>query len=69
MFFVDISDDISGVFCRTPGLKVVGEPLAPALHLQLENSTGSRTDDLKLLRAIVDYVRYNSRSPITSQLS
>ncbi|KTG31907.1 hypothetical protein cypCar_00016845 [Cyprinus carpio] len=42
-------------FCRTPGLKVVGEPLAPALHLQLENSTGSRTNDLKLLRAIVDY--------------
>uniref|UniRef100_A0A8C1TDR0 Serine palmitoyltransferase 1 n=1 Tax=Cyprinus carpio TaxID=7962 RepID=A0A8C1TDR0_CYPCA len=39
----------------TPGLKVVGEPLAPALHLQLENSTGSRTNDLKLLRAIVDY--------------
>uniref|UniRef100_A0A8C1H329 Serine palmitoyltransferase 1 n=1 Tax=Cyprinus carpio carpio TaxID=630221 RepID=A0A8C1H329_CYPCA len=39
----------------TPGLKVVGEPLAPALHLQLENSSGSRTDDLKLLRAIVDY--------------
>uniref|UniRef100_A0A671P154 Serine palmitoyltransferase 1 n=1 Tax=Sinocyclocheilus anshuiensis TaxID=1608454 RepID=A0A671P154_9TELE len=39
----------------TPGLKVAGEPLAPALHLQLENSTGSRTNDLKLLRAIVDY--------------
>ncbi|RXN11807.1 serine palmitoyltransferase 1 [Labeo rohita] len=39
----------------TPGLKVVGEPFAPALHLQLENSTGSRTNDLKLLRAIVDY--------------
>ncbi|XP_026128971.1 serine palmitoyltransferase 1 [Carassius auratus] len=39
----------------TPGLKVIGEPLAPALHLQLENSSGSRTDDLKLLRAIVDY--------------
>uniref|UniRef100_A0A671P148 Serine palmitoyltransferase 1 n=1 Tax=Sinocyclocheilus anshuiensis TaxID=1608454 RepID=A0A671P148_9TELE len=33
----------------TPGLKVAGEPLAPALHLQLENSTGSRTNDLKLL--------------------
>ncbi|XP_016097361.1 serine palmitoyltransferase 1-like [Sinocyclocheilus grahami] len=39
----------------TPGLKVAGEPLAPALHLLLENSTGSRTNDLKLLRAIVDY--------------
>ncbi|KAA0703683.1 Serine palmitoyltransferase 1 [Triplophysa tibetana] len=39
----------------TAGLKVVGENFAPALHLQLENSTGSRENDLKLLRAIVDY--------------
>lgn len=39
----------------TAGLKVVGESFAPALHLQLENSTGSRVNDLKLLRAIVDY--------------
>ncbi|XP_077099419.1 serine palmitoyltransferase 1 isoform X2 [Siphateles boraxobius] len=39
----------------TPGLKVVGESFAPALHLQLENSTGSRANDLKLLRTIVDY--------------
>uniref|UniRef100_A0A672MN59 Serine palmitoyltransferase 1 n=1 Tax=Sinocyclocheilus grahami TaxID=75366 RepID=A0A672MN59_SINGR len=46
---------IYGGFCRTPGLKTVGEPLTPALHLLLENSTGSRTNDLKLLRAIVDY--------------
>ncbi|XP_057177886.1 serine palmitoyltransferase 1 [Triplophysa rosa] len=39
----------------TAGLKVVGESFAPALHLQLENSTGSRENDLKLLREIVDY--------------
>ncbi|XP_056592620.1 serine palmitoyltransferase 1 [Triplophysa dalaica] len=39
----------------TAGLKVVGESFAPALHLQLENSTGSRENDLKLLRAIVEY--------------
>ncbi|XP_051539270.1 serine palmitoyltransferase 1-like isoform X2 [Myxocyprinus asiaticus] len=39
----------------TPGLKVAGESFAPALHLQLENSTGSRENDLKLLRTIVDY--------------
>ncbi|XP_031433185.1 serine palmitoyltransferase 1 isoform X2 [Clupea harengus] len=39
----------------TPGLKVVGEPFAPALHLQLEKSTGSRDGDVKTLRSIVDY--------------
>ncbi|KAF5895910.1 serine palmitoyltransferase 1 [Clarias magur] len=38
-----------------PGLKVVGESFAPALHLQLENSTGSRESDMKTLRFIVDY--------------
>ncbi|XP_051541016.1 serine palmitoyltransferase 1-like isoform X2 [Myxocyprinus asiaticus] len=43
------------IYCRTPGLKVVGVPSAPALHLQLENSTGSRENDLKLLRTIVEY--------------
>ncbi|NP_001413393.1 serine palmitoyltransferase 1 isoform 3 [Mus musculus] len=36
------------------GLKVVGESLSPALHLQLEESTGSREKDVKLLQAIVD---------------
>ncbi|KAL2100238.1 hypothetical protein ACEWY4_004632 [Coilia grayii] len=39
----------------TPGLKVVGESFAPALHLQLEKSTGSRDSDVKTLRSIVDY--------------
>uniref|UniRef100_A0A3Q2FWG6 Serine palmitoyltransferase 1 n=1 Tax=Cyprinodon variegatus TaxID=28743 RepID=A0A3Q2FWG6_CYPVA len=39
-----------------PGLRLVGEPFAPALHLQLEKSSGSRTSDLQLLRSIVDYV-------------
>ncbi|XP_015258752.1 PREDICTED: serine palmitoyltransferase 1 [Cyprinodon variegatus] len=38
-----------------PGLRLVGEPFAPALHLQLEKSSGSRTSDLQLLRSIVDY--------------
>ncbi|XP_052464561.1 serine palmitoyltransferase 1 isoform X1 [Carassius gibelio] len=66
---LDIMEEDPGIFrllqdkCKhvhkalqgTPGLKLVGEPLAPALHLQLENSSGSRTEDLKLLRAIVDY--------------
>ncbi|XP_014833586.1 PREDICTED: serine palmitoyltransferase 1-like [Poecilia mexicana] len=38
-----------------PGLKLVGEPFAPALHLQLEKSSGSRSSDMQLLRSIVDY--------------
>ncbi|XP_066507011.1 serine palmitoyltransferase 1 [Hoplias malabaricus] len=38
-----------------PGLKVVGEELAPALHLQLEHSTGSRESDVRTLRSIIDY--------------
>lgn len=41
---------------RVPGLKLVGEPLAPALHLQLERSSGSRDSDMQLLRNIVDHV-------------
>ncbi|XP_062340421.1 serine palmitoyltransferase 1 isoform X2 [Osmerus eperlanus] len=39
----------------TPGLKVVGKSFAPALHLQLERSSGSRETDVKTLRNIVDY--------------
>ncbi|XP_023602775.1 serine palmitoyltransferase 1 isoform X3 [Myotis lucifugus] len=35
------------------GLKVVGEALSPAFHLQLEASTGSREQDAKLLQEIV----------------
>ncbi|KAI3362262.1 hypothetical protein L3Q82_012228 [Scortum barcoo] len=38
-----------------PGLKLVGVPFAPALHLQLERSSGSRDSDMQLLRSIVDY--------------
>uniref|UniRef100_A0A8C9TNV0 Serine palmitoyltransferase 1 n=2 Tax=Scleropages formosus TaxID=113540 RepID=A0A8C9TNV0_SCLFO len=38
-----------------PGLKVVGESFTPALHLQLETSTGSRDSDMKTLRTIVEY--------------
>ncbi|KAL6472881.1 hypothetical protein MHYP_G00190690 [Metynnis hypsauchen] len=38
-----------------PGLKVVGEAFAPALHLQLEHSTGSRESDVRILRSIIDY--------------
>ncbi|XP_052012787.1 serine palmitoyltransferase 1 [Apodemus sylvaticus] len=37
------------------GLKLVGESLSPALHLQLEESTGSREKDMKLLQKIVDH--------------
>ncbi|XP_046870720.1 serine palmitoyltransferase 1 isoform X2 [Hypomesus transpacificus] len=39
----------------TPGLKVVGMSFAPALHLQLERSSGSRETDVETLRKIVDY--------------
>ncbi|KAJ8007434.1 hypothetical protein DPEC_G00117460 [Dallia pectoralis] len=39
----------------TPGIKVVGESYVPALHLQLESSSGSRETDVKRLRQIVDY--------------
>lgn len=42
---------------RIPGLRVVGESLSPALHLQLEESSGSREGDMRLLKEIVDYVR------------
>uniref|UniRef100_A0AAY5EGN1 Serine palmitoyltransferase 1 n=1 Tax=Electrophorus electricus TaxID=8005 RepID=A0AAY5EGN1_ELEEL len=38
-----------------PGLKVVGEVFAPALHLQLEQSTGSRESDIRTLRGVIDY--------------
>ncbi|XP_066113597.1 serine palmitoyltransferase 1 isoform X1 [Saccopteryx bilineata] len=36
------------------GLKVVGEAVSPAFHLQLEESTGSREEDVKLLQEIVN---------------
>uniref|UniRef100_A0A2K5RLV0 Serine palmitoyltransferase 1 n=2 Tax=Cebus imitator TaxID=2715852 RepID=A0A2K5RLV0_CEBIM len=36
------------------GLKVVGESFSPAFHLQLEESTGSREQDVRLLQEIVD---------------
>ncbi|KAJ3605016.1 hypothetical protein NHX12_027067 [Muraenolepis orangiensis] len=39
----------------TRGLKLVGVPLSPALHLQLERSSGSRDTDLRTLRRVVDY--------------
>ncbi|XP_015266123.1 PREDICTED: serine palmitoyltransferase 1 [Gekko japonicus] len=38
-----------------PGLRVVGQSLSPALHLQLEESTGTRDSDMRLLKEIVDY--------------
>ncbi|OXB63413.1 hypothetical protein ASZ78_000308 [Callipepla squamata] len=37
------------------GLNVVGESFSPALHLRLEDSYGSRENDVKLLKKIVDY--------------
>ncbi|XP_064436006.1 serine palmitoyltransferase 1 isoform X2 [Mirounga angustirostris] len=37
------------------GLKVVGESLSPAFHLQLTDSTGSREEDVKLLQEIVNH--------------
>ncbi|XP_022368262.1 serine palmitoyltransferase 1-like [Enhydra lutris kenyoni] len=37
------------------GLKVVGESLSPAFHLQLTDSTGSREKDVKLLQEIVNH--------------
>eukprot|EP00066_Takifugu_rubripes_P002895 XP_003965100.1 PREDICTED: serine palmitoyltransferase 1 [Takifugu rubripes] len=41
--------------CGIPGLKLVGEPFSPALHLQLERGSGSRDSDMQLLRSIVDH--------------
>ncbi|XP_077479193.1 serine palmitoyltransferase 1 isoform X1 [Stigmatopora argus] len=38
-----------------PGLKLVGTKFAPALHLQLDRSSGSREADVQLLRSIVDH--------------
>ncbi|XP_035766453.1 serine palmitoyltransferase 1 [Neolamprologus brichardi] len=40
---------------ETPGLKLAGVPVAPALHLELERSSGSRESDMKQLRSVVDY--------------
>ncbi|XP_050801900.1 serine palmitoyltransferase 1 isoform X1 [Gopherus flavomarginatus] len=40
---------------RIPGLIVVGDLFSPALHLQLEETSGSRENDMKLLKRIVDY--------------
>uniref|UniRef100_A0A7N5KG84 Serine palmitoyltransferase 1 n=1 Tax=Ailuropoda melanoleuca TaxID=9646 RepID=A0A7N5KG84_AILME len=37
------------------GLKVVGESLSPAFHLQLTDSTGSRDKDVQLLQEIVKH--------------
>lgn len=36
----------------------MGVPFAPALHLQLERSSGSRDSDMQLLRSLVDYVSF-----------
>uniref|UniRef100_A0A2D4G8D1 Serine palmitoyltransferase 1 n=2 Tax=Micrurus TaxID=8634 RepID=A0A2D4G8D1_MICCO len=38
-----------------PGLRLVGQSFSPALHLQLEESTGSRESDMRLLKEIVEY--------------
>lgn len=46
--------------CSISGLKVVGEALSPAFHLQLQESTGSRAKDVRLLQEIVDQVRVRS---------
>ncbi|CAM4672416.1 unnamed protein product [Lepidochelys kempii] len=40
---------------RISGLLVVGESFSPALHLQLEETSGSRENDMKLLKRIADY--------------
>ncbi|MBN3294291.1 SPTC1 palmitoyltransferase, partial [Polypterus senegalus] len=37
------------------GLKVVGESISPAFHLQLEQSSGSRESDVRILNRIVEY--------------
>ncbi|XP_043916254.1 serine palmitoyltransferase 1, partial [Protopterus annectens] len=37
------------------GLKVVGESISPAFHLQLARSLGSRESDVRLLQDIVEY--------------
>ena len=43
-------------FLSISGLKVVGESISPAFHLQLEESTGCRERDVKLLQEIVTQV-------------
>lgn len=45
-----------GSFLSISGLKVVGESFSPAFHLQLDDSTGSREEDVKLLQAIISQV-------------
>uniref|UniRef100_A0AC11ESW5 Serine palmitoyltransferase long chain base subunit 1 n=1 Tax=Ovis aries TaxID=9940 RepID=A0AC11ESW5_SHEEP len=49
-----------------PGLKVVGESISPALHLQLEETTGCRERDVKLLQEIVTQVMHGQRHRINS---
>nr|BAE88678.1 unnamed protein product [Macaca fascicularis] len=67
-FCLNIMEENPGIFavlkekCRQihkalqgiSGLKVGGESLSPAFHLQLEESTGSREQDVRLLQEIVD---------------
>lgn len=55
--YVQVRCALKAFICfRISGLKVVGESFSPALHLQLEKSCGSREDDVKLLKRVVDYV-------------
>lgn len=62
MFIQCIDDaihDFDGLtLFRIPGLRVAGQSLSPALHLQLTESTGSRESDMRFLKEIVDYVRF-----------
>lgn len=65
------TDAVYVCFSSVSGLKVVGESLCPALHLQLEESMGSREEDVKLLQEIVDQVSMQlcSRHPAAPTLT
>lgn len=51
-----IHGHVCASFPSISGLKVMGEPFSPAFHLHLEESTGSREKDVKLLQEIVTQV-------------
>jgi len=57
----EYDDDVDDVV-RLEMLKVSDEPQSPVMHLYLASSTGSRDEDLTLLRRIVSLVSLNTNS-------
>lgn len=59
-------DDVDDVV-RLEMLKVSDEPQSPVMHLYLASSTGSRDEDLTLLRRIVSLVSLINTNSVCHQ--